>query len=141
MRWVEPDGTVRDAAGKEIRYVHHERTMLSVPRKGRSFKDRTRENRGIPISRNFISFSQCDRIEFDREVDGRGNSVLLLRIHLVDGEIVEARGPELAGADHPESPWLEFSVDRKKVRIPLHPIAAEGTVAGQRRIRSLVFTL
>ncbi len=139
VHWTDADGRERTTAGGEIRYVHHERTYLSVPRRGRHYKDRTREHKGIPTGHGFIPFAHCVSIEFVWPETATDPMVLRIRKH--DGEAVEVRGGELAGADHPEAPYVEFRSEGKTRRLPIDPLGAGTDAPPGPKIRRLEFTL
>ncbi len=142
ITWREPDGTLREVHAIEIRYVYYSRSHLSKPRDGVTYKDETIENKGIPLKRNFLPFSQCDRFDFQWSEEA-GGEVPALRIHFkkVGGEVIIGTGNELAGANHPIPPYFQFMVDGEERRIDLMPVSPPALRQGKSTLLRMVCTL
>jgi hypothetical protein len=142
ITWIDEKGQTQTAAARLIRYNYWNRVYLSAPRGGKNFKDEAHEEAGLPLAGRFIKLTQVDRIDFAWKSDpGSGLTRLEITVTLADGKVVTAGGASLAGASHPLSPWISFTVDGAPHRIDLEPLSSESDRAGKPRIVTIQVTL
>jgi hypothetical protein len=141
ITWREPDGTVKEVHAREIRYVYSTRAHFSKPKNGKTFKDSTIENKGIPLKGSFLAFDQCDRFDFQWSQPGEEGPALRIHFKKVGGNVVVGAGNEIAGVNHPTPPYLTFFVDDREERIDLPAVAPAAQREGKRLILSMVCTL
>jgi len=141
ITWREPDGTLTMVHGREIRYVYWRRSHFSKPKDGKTYKDSTIEDKGLPLKGNFLPFDQCDRFDFQWSTTDDEKPALRIHFKKVRGDVVVGSGNEIAGADHPFSPYISFDVDDRPQRIDLLPLATPSQREGKRTLISMVCTL
>lgn len=141
ITWREPDGTLTMVHGREIRYVYWRRSHFSKPKDGRTYKDSTLEEKGLPLKGNFMPFDQCDRFDFQWSTTEDEKPALRILFTKVRGEAVVGAGNEMAGADHPSSPYIAFDVGDQQQRIDVLPLATPSQREGKRTLVSMVCTL
>lgn len=140
--WIDADGERHEEVGRLIRYGYYRRVFLSVPREGRSYKDDERKVKGLPFSGDFLSFPRIDVVEFEYHPSGHeGEQGLVLNVRLLKGAPKRKEGTTLAGAQHPESPWISFTVDGEEHQVEVHPLASREEMEGRARILSMRFIL
>jgi len=142
ITWVEPDGTRVTVHARKIRFGYYRRLYLSVPKDGKSFKDDQHEERGVPMNDRLVRLGRTDRIEFTREeTDDPDRPRLRITVTLANGNVVSAEGKELAGAYHPLSPYVTFTVDGVEKRIDLNPVGTAEAIAAQPRLELIRIVL
>jgi hypothetical protein len=142
ISWLEPDGTRKEVAARDIRYGYYERAYLSVPKKGRSYKDLERETKGIPLDNSYVKFSGCDTIKFTWDADPEsGAPRLVVTVTKPNGKVRKGTGAGLTGALHPRSPYIGFTVGGVPQRIEINPVGPEEGRRGKPRLLLVRFTL
>lgn len=142
ITWIDAQGHQMQADARKIVYGYVVRRYLQVPRDGKNYKDETREEKGLPFAEDFINFTQIDRIEIDRRTDPDTRvSQLSVKMTLPGGKVRTGSAASLAGASHPISPYVAFTVDGVLQHIDLNPLATEAECAGKPRLVSIVFYL
>ncbi|HKY31999.1 MAG TPA: hypothetical protein VJV23_05635 [Candidatus Polarisedimenticolia bacterium] len=143
ITWMDETGERRQVAeARDIRYGYYIRAHLSVPKDGRTFRDDLKETKAIPFFKNAVKFSVTDRITFERVEDAAtGRSRLTVTIRKANGRMVTGIGEELAGAQHPLSPFIAFRAGAEERAIDLDPITPEAKRRGKPRLLEIQFTL
>ncbi len=142
ITWVDEDGEPREADARDLRYGYYDRSYLSVPKNGKTYKDTERTEKGLPIAGSFTHFARLDSIEFEWvTVPETGSERLNLKLTLPGGKARMVSGAELAGAGHPLSPFFEFTAEGVDHRIELHPLAPEDQRRGKPHLLSIAFYL
>lgn len=141
ITWREPDGTLKEVHAREIRYVYWTRSHLSKPRNGKTYKDSTTREEGIPLKGNYLPFDQCDRIDFQWSETEDEKPALRIHFKKYRGDVLLGAGNELAGADHPTAPYLQFTVDGKEHKIDMLPVSPKSAREGKPVLLSMVCTL
>ena len=142
ITWIDEQGVRKEGAAREIFYRYYLRTYLQVPKDGKNFKDDLRTDKGIPLAGDFTSFVLIDRVDFSWETDPVTEiSRLAVKVTLSNGTVRQGSGTSLAGASHPTSPYLSFTVDGKPHQIDLHPLSSAAERAGKPMLVSMRFTL
>jgi len=141
ITWVDGDGGEHTASANRIFYVWLDRAYLSVPKDGKNYRDSERKARAFPTLQKKMKFSQIDEARFRwRTNEETGASLLVIHLLLRNGKSTEITGNVLAGASHPESPYLRFMDGEVSRRIELHPLGAESARQGKPRLVSIKFT-
>ena len=143
ITWLDEKGVKQQAAAREIVYGYYTRVYLNVPKNGKSYKDETHEHKGVSLAGDYLSFSTLDKIELAWKQDDTagGATRLSVTVTKANGKVVEVAGSTLAGASHPSSPYIAFTVDGQPHKIELNPMADAGDRAGKPQLVSVVFTL
>ncbi|MFQ5700423.1 MAG: hypothetical protein ACE5HU_01085 [Acidobacteriota bacterium] len=141
ITWIEHDGTLHEAAAREIRFCYFERVYLSVPKNGRTYKDKIHKNRGIPLKKHFVRFGITDTVTFEWSTDQRsGRAELTITTRSARGKITKGRARDLPGAFHPRSPFIGFTVEGLEHRLELLPAGVGKAPVNQPRIIGMKFT-
>lgn len=140
--WLDEKGVRREVRGGEIRYGYFTRTLLSVPKDGKTFRDDEHQTNGLVFANSSLKFAKISRIEFRYEkLEDPEGTRLVLTVTPLHGKQFSESGNTLRGAAHPMSPFIAYRIDGAERRIELYPLGTEQDRGGRPVIVSADFKL
>lgn len=140
--WLDENGQQHETRGGEIRYGYFTRSLLTVPKDGRTYRDDEHLDKGLSFVQNYYKFSKFTRIDFHREkIEGSPATRLVITLKPLRGKPIVESGNTLAGSAHAKSPFIAFRVDGVERRIELLPLENEEDRGGKPQLVSADFKL